>query len=66
LLIHYQSDATSYLTFTPSATRSFDGKVLKRSGHHISEYLLERAFVRARPLGATAHESAVLVLIPRS
>ena len=66
LLIHYQSDATSYLTFTPSATRSFDGKVLKRSGHHISDDVSERTFVCARHFGSTTHESAALVLIPRS
>ena len=66
LLLHYQSDATSYLTSTASTTRSFDGNVQRRSGHHISEYLLERAFVCARPLGAATHESAVLVLMPRS
>jgi len=66
LLVHYQPDATLSLTSTSSATRSFDGKMLDISRRHISEYILERAFVCARPSGATTHESTVLVLLPRS
>ena len=60
VLVHYQSDATSYLC---AFRKSLGGQVI-RGGHDLCEFLSERIFV-ATTRGQQVWKSAVFVWPPR-